>query len=398
MVLHPEKVLQIKTIPLTDPSIPDQLVWPLCKNGSYSVRSGYLLRHTQIQRSLISHPHQSHSISALLWKHLWKLKTLPRIKLFLWRTCQDILPTKEKLYRRHISQSDKCPFCFMYAETSEHALLSCAWTRAVWFAHPISYKVPIQAITSFDVWLELMFSLDASAEFYTRISFLLWRIWKHRCHCLFNSSIPDPLFLALSAHQAAEEFISTHHSCFSVQHEDRRVPLSSSSLPWIPPPLNVIRINTDAAWNASSCEAGLAALARDSGGQLVAGSAKSMLAPSPMTAEALAIREGVMLALSLPCSEIIITSDSKSLISALNSHSSPMDWKASSVISQVRYLLSSTRHVSWTWSSRKANRAADHVASLAYGRKCPSSWVTNPPSSLIEFLRFDSLTHPPLSF
>lgn len=164
---------------------------------------------------------------------------------------------------------------------------------------------------------------------------------------------------------------------------------------WIPPPHNVIRINTDASWHQQTLSSGIAAVARDMNGVLINGKALKMFAPSPLTAEALAIREAVYLALEYPSHEIIITSDAKNLIDSLQSNAPISDWKAATVITQVRYL-SSTRHFSWSWTSRKANKAAHLIASLAHSGKCPSDWVQHPPSSLSKILMFDGLPGPPV--
>lgn len=96
-----------------------------------------------------------------------------------------------------------------------------------------------------------------------------------------------------------------------------------------PPLPNVIQINSDASWHQSSLSSGIAAIASDSNG---------ILAPSPLAAEAMAIREAILIALAFPSHDIIITSDSKNLIHCLQNDIIVSDWKAASLVSQVRYL------------------------------------------------------------
>lgn len=51
----------------------------------------------------------------------------------------------------------------------------------------------------------------------------------------------------------------------------------------------------------------------------------------------------------------------------------------------------SNRPLSWHSNSR-ANAAADHIyCCLAHSRKCPSDWVSHPPSSLSDILLYDGL-------
>lgn len=337
--------LLISAIPITDPSIPDSLIWPYSKNGSFTVKSGYHFQHLQSQAGTLQHPHNSHNIPSAIWKWIWSLHSLPRIKHFLWRATLGILPSKATLFRRHIASSAECQICLHHSETTEHALLECPWAVSAWFAHPLSYRVPLQEITSFDSWLHFVSQLKAPMDFIIQISFLLWRIWKHRCDCFFNKAHPDPVRVAMSSFQAANEFIEANSIVFPNPDPPSLGRAIHQHLSWIPPPPNVIRINTDASWHQQTLSSGIAAVARDMHGFLINGKALKMLAPSPLTAEALAIREAVYLALEYPSHEIIITSDAKNLIDSLQSNAPISDWKAATVISQVRYL-SSTRHFS----------------------------------------------------
>lgn len=97
----------------------------------------------------------------MIWKWIWSLQTIPRIKNFLWRASLGILPCKDNLFRRHIATSGDCQICLHPAESTEHALLTCPWVVKAWFAHPLSYRVPLQEITTFDSWLHNVSKLEA---------------------------------------------------------------------------------------------------------------------------------------------------------------------------------------------------------------------------------------------
>jgi hypothetical protein len=49
--------------------------------------------------------------SSFVWKFMWQLKVPRTVQLFLWRGCNDILPTKEKLFKRKIIDDLLCPLC-----------------------------------------------------------------------------------------------------------------------------------------------------------------------------------------------------------------------------------------------------------------------------------------------
>ncbi|XP_062021040.1 uncharacterized protein LOC133737519 [Rosa rugosa] len=192
----------------------------------------------------------------------------------------------------------------------------------------------------------------------------------------------------------ASEF-TVHKKCPSPPHTpSSSTSQSRASHHWQPPPIHALKINTDAAWHSDSLSCGVAAIVRNHHGRVIAGSVKTLSAPSVFAAEAFAMNEGMVLALSFPHRHVELASDSQSLIKSLTTNVPPADWQATNIITQVRYL-AQTRQVSWLWTSRSANCAADHLAALACRGKCPVNWLSHPPSSLSEILLYDGCPGPP---
>lgn len=54
------------------------------------------------------------------------------VKIFLWKTCNNILLTKENLFKRGIALNPLCPICGSETETLGHILWSYSSTRDVW--------------------------------------------------------------------------------------------------------------------------------------------------------------------------------------------------------------------------------------------------------------------------
>jgi len=67
-----------------------------------------------------------------VWKTIWKLKVPAITKNFLWKICNNLLPTKENLFKKNIVQDPLCPFCRVDIETIGHILWSCPSSMAVW--------------------------------------------------------------------------------------------------------------------------------------------------------------------------------------------------------------------------------------------------------------------------
>jgi hypothetical protein len=42
------------------------------------------------------------------------------VKIFLWKACDNILPTKENLFKKGIVLDLKCPICYLEAEDLMH--------------------------------------------------------------------------------------------------------------------------------------------------------------------------------------------------------------------------------------------------------------------------------------
>ncbi|VVA33995.1 PREDICTED: reverse mRNAase [Prunus dulcis] len=90
IILNPQaawvKILKsIRCIPIGHSSRPDRLVWPWNSSGSYTVKSGYHCFHARQNTDIASHNHTSRIVSERVWKTIWKVETLPKIKLFIWR-------------------------------------------------------------------------------------------------------------------------------------------------------------------------------------------------------------------------------------------------------------------------------------------------------------------------
>jgi hypothetical protein len=54
------------------------------------------------------------------------------VQHFLWKACNNILPTKENLYKRRIIEDSLCPICNNAIETVGHILWSCESSKDVW--------------------------------------------------------------------------------------------------------------------------------------------------------------------------------------------------------------------------------------------------------------------------
>lgn len=68
----------------------DKWIWTTERSGNFSVKSAYhLLQNCREEGESSTASHQKS-----IWKHIWKIKTPQKIKLFSWRVCHNVIPTQ----------------------------------------------------------------------------------------------------------------------------------------------------------------------------------------------------------------------------------------------------------------------------------------------------------------
>ena len=90
--------------------------------GHYTVAQGY----QALQASPKSHPNPT------LWKGIWKVKSIPKIDMFIWTLAHQIILTNENLKKRRIIGPSSCTLCYQQVETSNHIFLYCKYAKEVW--------------------------------------------------------------------------------------------------------------------------------------------------------------------------------------------------------------------------------------------------------------------------
>ncbi|KAK2638870.1 hypothetical protein Ddye_026665 [Dipteronia dyeriana] len=89
----PDYANLILTIPTSSSPALDKLIWHFEKLSGYSISSGYHFRY-----EILDNP-GSFSLKPYVswWKCLWQMSILPKVKLFMWKECNNWLPTRVSL-------------------------------------------------------------------------------------------------------------------------------------------------------------------------------------------------------------------------------------------------------------------------------------------------------------
>ncbi|KAF7802371.1 putative ribonuclease H-like domain, reverse transcriptase zinc-binding domain-containing protein [Senna tora] len=125
----------------------DQWSWSLTTHGGFTVKSAYHAIHnaTQEQATDMEYGH--------VWSRIWKMKTLPSTKLFIWRAVKNILPTGDALSRRGMDVDGACIICKMEAETRFHAVIGCEDAQRFWKTTNLPFVDERNDETDFKEWM-----------------------------------------------------------------------------------------------------------------------------------------------------------------------------------------------------------------------------------------------------
>jgi len=120
----------ITGIPLSPGLPPVRMVWKGTTNGSFTVRSAY---HLGKEIQAMEGGHCSYvGEGVTVWKAIWALQVPNSVKLFIWRACHNILPTRMKLFQKKVLKDSSCPCCGAVDETICHILWECPAAQDVW--------------------------------------------------------------------------------------------------------------------------------------------------------------------------------------------------------------------------------------------------------------------------
>jgi hypothetical protein len=185
----------VNEIELTDQ--PDQLIWRWEPDGKFSVRSAYKALH-----------HGSHPIpgSVLVWE-LWAPL---RVKLFLWLGIRRRHWTADRRQRHGLDTHTNCLLCDQEAETLDHIVVECSYSRQLWFAaaqalNNLPSPLPAGSLQDWwQAWRE-QWTGDMRKGADSLFALIAWELWKERnARCFRGASTEIEALKATVRHQAEQ--------------------------------------------------------------------------------------------------------------------------------------------------------------------------------------------------
>ncbi|KAH9688162.1 reverse transcriptase domain-containing protein [Citrus sinensis] len=301
---------EIIKIPLLAEKAEDEVLWHYDKRGNYSVKNGYQLALRSKFPDSTSCTEASHKY----WSALWTLELPEKLKIFMWRASNNLLPSAENLWKRKVVEEPTCKRCKLSVETISHALLECKAARKIWLQSPFSD--PRLEANSQDIFstLQHMAKELRKSDLELMVA-LCWSAWYARNKCIFDGREINPIVSAAKAESVLTDFQRVRKP----QQAHISVSIKEKQQEWLPPPHNLFKVNVDAALNSENRSAGVGAVIRDSNGKIVAaGVNQHLLMGSASLAEAEAVLWGLQLARNAAVSSLIIESDCLEVVQLVN--------------------------------------------------------------------------------
>ncbi|KAK8578972.1 hypothetical protein V6N12_069310 [Hibiscus sabdariffa] len=186
---------------------PDVPSWRWESNRLFSTMSAY-----NILSDIVG------SQSNFQWRYIWDLKLHQRSKIFAWIAAHNRLLTNAERCRRHISMSDRCPFCQNTCKIVDHVLCHCLTTTTVWLASINPIHLGSFMSLPFVKWIEA--NINKACQFANnkenwneRFAVFIWMLWKNRCSKIFNESHVQRVDFCSHCNSLATEYVLTCSNC-----------------------------------------------------------------------------------------------------------------------------------------------------------------------------------------
>lgn len=247
---YEDDILRIKT---SSTLARDKLLWLPEKSGLYSTKTGYGL-------AIIADKPVTEANNPVNWlKHVWNVKTAPKIKDFLWRVMKHAIPVSSNLERRGVLRFN-CKTCGEH-EDDLHVFLKCPLAEDVWCNMPITVR-PLCSVSSVaemfkqgDTFLPLP-SVGLNAPSWP---WVVWNLWKARNKFAFEN-------IAFTAQEIILKSIKDAREWSNAQVGNRATVASNASSPLphrrdiCPPPTfqpGILVCKVDASWDSNSGRCGI---------------------------------------------------------------------------------------------------------------------------------------------
>ncbi|OMP06477.1 hypothetical protein CCACVL1_01552 [Corchorus capsularis] len=331
----------------------DRLIWNGTMLGEFTVCSAY-----HVARRVIGRQELPLQLRSPIWRYIWSAGIMPKIQYFMWRLVWNILPTKSNLNKRGMEIAGTCEVCGGEESADAHVFFNCHLSKLVWEdACPWVLSCIEQWDLNGNFWEFFLEKAKAIGQF-DRVCTILWLLWGNSNRALYEAFCSMPNAIVRAATRILDQV------CAATSRIGEILMGQSRQIAWMPPPLGVMKINTDASFSTENGEAGLGVVIRDDVGNVIAsGSRRLYFIADSLYAEVHAILFGFEMALELGLDRCIVESDSLLAIREINKLDTVF-WEGGCLIHEIRELASLFEFCSFQFVNREANMLAHSLVGL----------------------------------
>uniref|UniRef100_A0A803Q185 RNase H type-1 domain-containing protein n=1 Tax=Cannabis sativa TaxID=3483 RepID=A0A803Q185_CANSA len=343
-VFNKDDAEMILALPNSGWDLDDKILWHYCKNGEYSVKSGYRMACELKAERQQSDDH----LAVQWWRKLWRLKIPPKIKVFVWKLAHGWLPTSTVLAKRHVSTTDGCSRCSLHnSETIFHALWECKKSKVCWKL--CDFQLEIKRHGQEDELAFLMrLSTVMSKDQFEMFLVITWSLWNTRNACTHDGFVPQPAEMVEWCYKLLEDFQGGRSRPQEVMRREEGV--------WKVPRHGEVKINVDASVKTGAGYSGLGCVIRgEQGDVLFASSTAIQREYSPLQLELMAILKGIQVGLQRHIRHFSIELDCLEAIQLIHKKEDGCR-DVDCLLEQIRLLLSHESVIGISFVFREANK------------------------------------------
>ncbi|CAN7091771.1 unnamed protein product, partial [Brassica rapa subsp. narinosa] len=345
-----------------DLSRSDTVVWGLERNGIYSTKSGYKLLETALEVN--SHPQTTlPPMEKRLWSSLWKVKTLPKLRHFLWKALAGALAVADRLRTRGLHIDPVCRACQLAPETICYVLFHCPTAQEVWRLS--GFPLPSTGFSPNSVMLNLQYLLQCSTKQsilpHLRVLFpwILWHIWKGRNELIFANTRLGAVTIMEKARNDYEAWAEVNLQNSSQELDDRTDGALMGK--WERPCQSFVKCNIASSWINATVNTGASWILRNSPGEPLMHSRRSFsYVPTKLEAELLSFKWAIDCLVDLRYDKVVFESSSYLAGEAILR---PEEFPGfQELLAHIRFKLTGFRLWCISYAHLEGNRCAQEIA------------------------------------
>ena len=236
---------------------------------------------------------------------LWKIECVPKIKQFLWRFAHNSLPVRMNIARRGMDIDTRCPMCGRLDEDGGHCFLRCKKVRKCWQELNLEdIRLCLVALGSAREVVQEILKMRCGRQ--KLVISLLWAWWNGR-----NKANAGEVVASVQEISHKATLFSSDAEPMSIDDSNQGTARDRVVRRWLPPPADVLKINTDGAFIEKEKCGAWGFVIRDCDGHgILAGAGRFRAVYGALSTEGEACLAALQAALEAGISRIFIETDS----------------------------------------------------------------------------------------